>query len=68
MKLAEALQMRADMNRRIEQVVNRLSNNSLHQEGEKPLEDPEMLLNELNDTLSELQKMISKKALKITGM
>ncbi|MBR4161967.1 MAG: DIP1984 family protein [Solobacterium sp.] len=60
MKLAEALQLRADMNRRIEQIVNRLSNNSLHQEGEKPLEDPAVLLKELNETLGELQKMISK--------
>ena len=40
MKLAEALQERADLNRRIEQLRYRLSNNVLVQEGEKPLEDP----------------------------
>ena len=47
MKLAEALQERADLNRRIEQLRYRLSNNVLVQEGEKPLEDPTALLEEL---------------------
>lgn len=47
MKLAEALQERADVNRRIEQLRSRIGMNALVQEGEKPAEDPQMLLNEL---------------------
>lgn len=36
MKLAEALQERADLNRRIEQLRNRLENSALVQEGVQP--------------------------------
>ena len=36
MKLAEALQERADLNRRIEQLRDRLENNALVQEGRPP--------------------------------
>ena len=43
MKLAEALQERADLNRNIEQLKNRLSSNALVQEGEQPVECPENL-------------------------
>ena len=39
MKLAEALQERADLNRKIEQLQDRLSNNVLVQEGEQTAED-----------------------------
>ena len=39
MKLAEALQERADLNRQIEQLQARLYNNAVVQEGEKPAED-----------------------------
>lgn len=52
MKLAEALQERADLNRRIEQLRYRLSNNVLVQEGEKPLEDPAALLEELESSFA----------------
>ena len=55
MKLAEALQERADINRNIEQLRNRLNNNVLVQEGEKPAEEPEKLKQELDgQTLTEL--------------
>ena len=47
MKLAEALQERADLNRRIEQLRARIDANALMQEGEKPAEDPQALLDEL---------------------
>ena len=43
MKLAEALQERADLNRKIEQLNNRLSNNALVQAGEVPAETREKL-------------------------
>lgn len=58
MKLAEALQERADLNRRIEQLKSRLSNNAMVQEGEKPAENPEDLLNELNSSIARLQDLI----------
>lgn len=60
MKLAEALQERADLNRRIEQLRYRLSNNVLVQEGEKPLEDPTALLEELESSLARLEWLIAR--------
>ena len=50
MKLAEALQERADLNRRIEQLRNRLENSALVQEGERPAEAPEVLLEAVSYT------------------
>ena len=47
MKLAEALQERADLNRRIAQLRSRLESNALVQEGEKPAEDPNELWQEM---------------------
>ena len=58
MKLAEALQERADLNRRIEQLRYRLNNNVLVQEGEKPLEDPAALLEELESSFTRLEWLI----------
>ena len=60
MKLAEALQERADLNRRIEQLRYRLSNNVLAQEGEKPLEDPAALLEELESSFTRLEWLIAR--------
>lgn len=60
MKLAEALQERADLNRKIEQLRARLTNNCLTQEGEKPAEDPAALLRELDEAVDLLQKRIAQ--------
>ena len=60
MKLAEALQERADLNRRIEQLRARLSNNALVQEGENPAENPEELLVELDACISRLEELMAK--------
>ena len=60
MKLAEALQERADLNRRAEQLRYRLNNNVLVQEGEKPLEDPAALLQELEECYSRLEWLIGR--------
>lgn len=60
MKLAEALQERADLSRRIEQLRYRLSNNVLVQEGEKPLEDPAALLEELESSFTRLEWLIAR--------
>ncbi len=59
MKLAEALQERADINRKIEQLKDRLKNNVLVQEGEKTAEEPEKLKQELDMAVERLEYLIS---------
>ena len=58
MKLAEALQERADLNKKIEQLRSRITSNALMQEGVLPVEDPEQLLKELDECLNQLEKLI----------
>lgn len=58
MKLAESLQERADLNRKIEQLRIRIQNNVLVQEGEKPAEDPDKLMKELEESLARLEYLI----------
>lgn len=60
MKLAEALQERADLNRRIESLRVRLNTNAIVQEGEKSPEDPKELLKELNRCTTRLEELIKK--------
>ena len=60
MKLAQALQERADLNARIRQLNGRLTNNALVQEGEKPAEDPAKLLKELNECVDRLEELIGR--------
>ena len=60
MKLAEALQERADLNRKIQQLRSRLSNNLLVQEGEKTPEDPAELMKELDSSIKRLQFLMAK--------
>lgn len=59
MKLAEALQERADNSRRIEQLKSRLTDNALIQEGDRPAEDPQELLKELNKCIKDQTKLIA---------
>lgn len=59
MKLAEALQERADLNRKISDLGIRLNTNSLVQEGEKPNEDPQVLLKDLDEAIERLRKLIT---------
>ena len=44
MKLAEALQERADLNKKIEQLRSRITSYALMQVGVLPVEDPAQLL------------------------
>lgn len=60
MKLAEALILRADLQKRIEQLKNRLKNNVMVQEGDEPSEDPEILLKEFEDCQFELTDIIKR--------
>lgn len=60
MKLAEALIMRADLQKRLEQLRDRLTANALVQEGEVPAENPEVLLEELSRCSQELENLIAR--------
>ena len=59
MKLAEALQERADLNLKIEELKKRLNNAVLVQEGEEPAEDPAELLRELDDAVQRLETLMA---------
>ena len=54
MKLAEALQERADLNKKIAELRRRLDNCLLVQEGEEPAEEPAQLLRELESAVERL--------------
>ncbi len=58
MKLAEALSIRAELQQNVLQIKARLLNNAKVQEGEKPLENPLELIDELNQTISQLEQLI----------
>ena len=60
MKLAEALQERADLNRRIAQLKVRLENSVLVQEGEQPPEDPKVLFEELDECIAQLEALMRR--------
>ena len=59
MKLAEALQERADLNKKIEELRNRIENCVLVQEGEEAGEDPAALLVELDDAVARLEILMA---------
>lgn len=58
MKLAEALSVRADVQRRIEQLRARIADNARYQEGEDPAEDAAALLTEAEGALTQLRELI----------
>lgn len=58
MKLAEALNLRADLQKRIAALKIRLINNAQVQEEDEPSEEPECLLKELDDNISQLENII----------
>ena len=60
MKLAEALQLRADLQKRMEQLADRLDQNARVQEGEKPAEDPVELLAEYEECAGKLEKLMAR--------
>ena len=60
MELAEALNLRADIVKRINQLNLRLQCNALVQEGEKPAENPEELLKELEELVVQQEELISR--------
>jgi len=60
MKLAEALQERADLNARIEQLRERMALNALVQEGERPAEEPAELMREFDECVSRLEVLMNR--------
>lgn len=60
MKLAEALILRADSQKKISQLRQRLSRSAKVQEGEQPPENPQELLAELESALADLTSMIQR--------
>ncbi len=60
MKLAEALQERADLNARIRNLSSRMNANALVQEGEKTAEDPLALLAEMNRCVDRLEELTGR--------
>jgi len=58
MKLAEALVLRADTKKRLEQLRGRLTSSALVQEGEMPPEDPLALLSELEALTTDFERLV----------
>ena len=59
MKLAEALLIRADLQKKTASLKERLVANAVVQEGDRPSEDTNALLGELTRILDELEKLIA---------
>lgn len=59
MKLAEALQERADLKKNIADLRNRLERVVLVQEGEEPIENPKELLKSLNESVKRLEYLMA---------
>ena len=60
MKLSEALILRSDLKKRIDQLRVRLNNNAKVQENDEPSENPEELLNELDNNINQLKILIKQ--------
>ena len=58
MKLAEALLLRADRNRTLEQIKQRIQVSARYQEGENPPEDARDLVSAASTVLDELEGLI----------
>lgn len=60
MKLAEALLIRSDMQKKLAQLKGRIRNNIKVQDGDSPNEDPNELLIEASQIISELTTLIER--------
>jgi hypothetical protein len=58
MKLAEALLLRGDIQKKLASLKDRIVRNTLVQEGNKPNEDPNLLLKEAAGVIDELEKLV----------
>ena len=60
MKLAEALALRGDAQKRIEQLRSRIQSSARYQEGEEPPENAGALVDEVDAVLDELESLIRR--------
>ena len=60
MKLAEALLIRSDMQKKLAQLKGRISNNAKVQEGDTPSEDPNELIVSASQIISEMTDLIER--------
>jgi hypothetical protein len=60
MKLAEALLLRADLQKKIASLRERVVANAVVQEGDKPHEDPTTLMSEAFGAIDKLETLVSK--------
>ena len=60
MKLAEALILRADLQKRISELKDRLLRSAKIQEGEEPYENPDILLKELDSLITNLTDIVQR--------
>lgn len=60
MKLADALLLRSDMNKKIASLSERIKGNCRVQDGEKPGEDPQKLLEEAFRVLQEFERLVGR--------
>ncbi|WP_296402864.1 DIP1984 family protein [Psychrobacter sp.] len=60
MKLAEALLIRSDMQKKLSQIKGRIRNNVKVQEGDTPSEDPNKLMLESSQIITELTGLIER--------
>lgn len=60
MKLSEALAQRADLQKRIQQLIERAKMSAIFQQGTQPPEDADALLKELEGLCEELETLIQR--------
>jgi len=60
MKLAEALLLRADLQKKITRLTSRITPNMVVHAGKSPQEDPAKLMAQLRKAITDLQKLIVK--------
>ncbi len=60
MKLAEALVLRADLAKRLEQLKARLQRNAKVQDGDSPGEDPEALIAEYESAAEQFARLVAR--------
>lgn len=60
MKLAETLMLRADMQKKIASLRERIGQNAVVQEGDKPHEDPAKLMKEAFGVMADLESLVFK--------
>lgn len=58
MKLAEALLLRSETQKKIESLKTRIERNAIIQEGDKPTEEPAALFTEADRTITQFEKML----------